>query len=476
VSETLRELISRGPVDASTALSILEQLLRSLEFAHWRGLTYACITPEGIVLFSEPRGIRAQFGITPADVDATAVPGGPVPSALAVEYAAPEQIAGAAADEQSDVFALAVVVYEMLTGSHPFGASEDLSEDAVKQRILHAPPLEMPGTVRAALPEHVAPALRVALAKDPGDRFPSALRFLEAVQAGTVITGEGTVTTGEAATVEARTAAAAREPAAVTGVDATAATEDAAATTEETAAASPPPPEPAARAESHHGTLRDRFRGRKMLLCTALGVVAVIALVAGLALLLNQTSGGSETSVAGSTIGSTTSVIPATTTTTTVPPTTSTTFELRTTTAGVTAATLARYEESDPRLAYSGDWSTITDDAASGTSLFQAADPLASVTVTFEGTYLAWIARRSPVYGMAEVTLDGQNLGTIDLYDAGAGMGRQQKVWGSGTLEPGVHTVTISCTGEKNPAATDTIVGIDAFDVVGALIARRPRS
>ena len=89
------------------------------------------------------------------------------------------------------------------------------------------------------------------------------------------------------------------------------------------------------------------------------------------------------------------------------------------------------------------------------------------MTVAFEGTYLAWICKKSPAYGKAKVTLDGRSLGTVDLYSASTGW--QQKVWGTGTLEYGPHTVTIAWTGTKNAASTGTNISVDAFDVVGSL-------
>jgi hypothetical protein len=91
------------------------------------------------------------------------------------------------------------------------------------------------------------------------------------------------------------------------------------------------------------------------------------------------------------------------------------------------------------------------------------------VTATFTGSYLAWIAKKSPAYGAASVSLDGGAPVMVDLYDAVTLW--QQPVWETGVLSPGTHTVTIQWTGEKNPAATGTDIGVDAFDVVGGLVA-----
>ena len=130
--ETLRQLISRGPVDPSTALSILGQLLKALEFAHWRGIIYGDITPENIVLSSTGQATLAAFGIAHVGDDPVPAQAGTVKGTSA--YAAPEQINGDPVDERTDIFALGVVAYEMLTGKHPFGASDGLSADSVISR------------------------------------------------------------------------------------------------------------------------------------------------------------------------------------------------------------------------------------------------------------------------------------------------------------------------------------------------------
>ncbi|OFW61538.1 MAG: hypothetical protein A2133_12775 [Actinobacteria bacterium RBG_16_64_13] len=412
--ETLRQLINRGPVDPSTALNILGQLLKALELAHWRGVIYGDIAPENIVLTSTGQAPLARFGIDHAGDDSA-----PTQDDTAMGtpgYVAPEQINGDPADERTDIFALGVVAYEMLTGKHPFGASDGLSAGSVMDRILHETPLEIPEATLVGLPRHLPPALDVALGKRATDRFPDATRFLEALKG----------------------------PPAVADV-----------------VVPDKPHLPRA------GSPRVSRSRRKWLVASALGGLVVAALVVLWAVPLGGDSGpGSSATV---TSGGTTStgqpvpaIVPATTTTSVAPSTTTTT-----TTTTIAIVPPSRYEETESHLVYAGAWSTTADGSASGSSFLFANSSEASVSVTFEGTYLAWIAKKAPVYGKATVTLDGKNLGTIDLFSASIGW--QQKVWGTGTLKSGLHTVTIAWTGTKNTAATDTNIGVDAFDVVGAL-------
>ena len=85
------------------------------------------------------------------------------------------------------------------------------------------------------------------------------------------------------------------------------------------------------------------------------------------------------------------------------------------------------------------------------------------MTIRFTGTHLSWIAKKSPVYGQAQVTLDGRRLGLVDLYSASPTW--RQKVWGTGPLKSGSHTVTIAWTGLKRAAARGTNVDVDAIEV-----------
>jgi Peptidase family M28 len=132
------------------------------------------------------------------------------------------------------------------------------------------------------------------------------------------------------------------------------------------------------------------------------------------------------------------------------------------------AATVTRYQQNTSQLSYSGTWRVSSATAASGGSFRYANASGASVTATFNGTYLAWIAKKSPSYGIAKVTLDGTTTYSVDLYSGNAVY--QRKVWETVDLAPGIHTVKIEWTGTKNPAATARNIGVDAFDVAGSLV------
>ncbi len=132
---------------------------------------------------------------------------------------------------------------------------------------------------------------------------------------------------------------------------------------------------------------------------------------------------------------------------------------------------VTRYEQNSGALVYKGGWSVSSGAAASAGSFRYADARGGSITVTFKGTFLAWVAKKSPVYGKASVSVDGGPAATVDLYSARATW--QQRVWETGPLASGTHTVKIRWTGTKRSSASGTNIGIDAFDVLGKLAAAR---
>ena len=123
-----------------------------------------------------------------------------------------------------------------------------------------------------------------------------------------------------------------------------------------------------------------------------------------------------------------------------------------------------RYEAGDSHLDYQGPWEIFTTDSASGGGYKRAAGKGASVTVTFKGTYLAWVATAGKTLGKAYVSLDGKKAVRIDLERSAVAY--QQRVWNTGSLASGVHTVKIWW----DPAnKAGKFISVDAFEVKGTL-------
>jgi peptidoglycan/xylan/chitin deacetylase (PgdA/CDA1 family) len=125
-----------------------------------------------------------------------------------------------------------------------------------------------------------------------------------------------------------------------------------------------------------------------------------------------------------------------------------------------------RYQQDDGSFVYTGDWSTSSAYSASGGSLTSTDSPGSSVSVAFNGTHLAWYAKRAPWYGKAQVSLDGGAPVLVDLY--GSYDSYKQRVYGTGRLEDGPHTLSIYWTGQNNSASIGTRIAVDTFDLFGA--------
>jgi uncharacterized protein YkwD len=131
-------------------------------------------------------------------------------------------------------------------------------------------------------------------------------------------------------------------------------------------------------------------------------------------------------------------------------------------TAAVPTAT--RYQQTDSHLLYSGTWYTFSASGASAGSYKRASAGSASVTVKFTGTYLEWIATAGTTLSGAYVSLDGAPAQSVDL--ARSAVAYQQKVWNTGTLPSGTHTVKIW----RNPNdEAGKYISVDAFDIIGTL-------
>jgi C1A family cysteine protease len=126
-----------------------------------------------------------------------------------------------------------------------------------------------------------------------------------------------------------------------------------------------------------------------------------------------------------------------------------------------------RVEQTSTLLRYSGTWTTTSGSYYSGSSYKYSSTKGGSVTITFTGTSLDWIARKGTGAGIANVTLDDKAAVPVDLYNSTTAY--KQKAWSSGPLASGPHTVKIECTGTKNAKASSTAVNIDAVDVVGTV-------
>ena len=111
-------LRERGPLPLGEALSLVEQVLDALASAHRAGLVHRDIKPENVLLTPDGRAKVADFGLARAVTEATAATTGTVLGTVA--YLAPEIVTDGRAEPSADVYAVGVLLYELLTGAQPF--------------------------------------------------------------------------------------------------------------------------------------------------------------------------------------------------------------------------------------------------------------------------------------------------------------------------------------------------------------------
>jgi serine/threonine-protein kinase len=176
--ENLKELVVRkGRLGVREALEIALEVARGLAFAHEQGLVHRDVKPQNVLLNGDGRAKVTDFGIARSvDVDGMTQTGTVLGTS---NYIAPEQASGQPVDVHSDVYALGVVLYELLAGDVPFPGESFI---AVAMKHMHEPAPNLLD-VRGDVPLRVAAAVDRALEKDPEQRFPTMDAFAAELEA-----------------------------------------------------------------------------------------------------------------------------------------------------------------------------------------------------------------------------------------------------------------------------------------------------
>ena len=171
---SLAERLARGPVPVGQALGWVAQAAAAIDAAHAEGVVHRDVTPSNLMLTSDGLIKAVDFGIArvlEGEGSATITATGTLLGTAG--YLSPEQARGERGGPASDVYALAVVAYELLTGARPFAGRSAPAELAAR---LREPPPPASGR-RPELPPAVDPAFARALAVDPGARPADARAF-----------------------------------------------------------------------------------------------------------------------------------------------------------------------------------------------------------------------------------------------------------------------------------------------------------
>ena len=166
-----------GPMSPLDAVAVIEQVASALDAAHAVGLVHRDVKPENVLMTSNGFAYLVDFGIAHHSGDAHLTRTGTAVGSIA--YMAPEQLDNVPVSPASDVYSLAAVLFELLTGRQPYPG--DSVSAVVKSTVLSAVPA--PSSISQAVSPALDAVVMRGLAKTPADRYASAGEFAAAAQA-----------------------------------------------------------------------------------------------------------------------------------------------------------------------------------------------------------------------------------------------------------------------------------------------------
>jgi len=177
----LKQLITaRGPLPVAVTLTIGKQLCRALEVAHEQGVIHRDIKPQNIVV--EPNGFLKVMDFGIARLANRPREKGLTQEGMSIgtpDYMSPEQLSGMELDVRSDLYSTGVVLFECLTRRVPFEA--DTVYALIARHLEEQPP--DPRSFNSEIPDALAQVILMAMAKEPADRYQSALEMHDALAA-----------------------------------------------------------------------------------------------------------------------------------------------------------------------------------------------------------------------------------------------------------------------------------------------------
>ena len=175
-----------GPLDPARAVRLVEQVAAALDAAHAQGLVHRDVKPANILVTDADFAYLADFGIAHTEGDSAITQVGMALGSYI--YMAPERFDSGPVTGRSDIYSLACVLVQCLTGAPPFAAGQVTS--LVRAHTTEPPPRvteRVPG-----LPPALDTVIATAMAKNPADRYPTALEFTRAARAALGMRETGT--------------------------------------------------------------------------------------------------------------------------------------------------------------------------------------------------------------------------------------------------------------------------------------------
>lgn len=174
--QTLHARLDGGSLSLAEASRLLDQVAAALDAVHAEGIVHRDVKPSNIMLVGDGHVKLMDFGVARQGDDTTITQTGMIVGSPA--YMSPEQVRGAENTASTDLWALGILLYEMLTGHSPFTGS---NVSSVLYRVAHETPAPVPGVSST-----VQQILRRALDKNPAKRYGSGRALADAFRAAVV--------------------------------------------------------------------------------------------------------------------------------------------------------------------------------------------------------------------------------------------------------------------------------------------------
>ncbi len=169
----LRQILDEGPISQELAIRITVEVLDALDYIHAHGVVHRDLKPENIMVDANDQIKLIDFGIA-GDSAARRLTYANFTATLGTpNYISPEQVKGKRGDGRSDIFAMGVILYEMLSGKLPFSGPSPLA--AMNDRLLNHP--VPPSVANPAISAQLQEVIYRALERDPKNRYAKASQF-----------------------------------------------------------------------------------------------------------------------------------------------------------------------------------------------------------------------------------------------------------------------------------------------------------
>jgi serine/threonine protein kinase/tetratricopeptide (TPR) repeat protein len=176
--EDLRSVLRRkGKFSASEAVTVVQQICRALDAAHSEGVIHRDLKPQNVMRDPQGRVVVMDFGLARSLESEGMTQTGALVGTL--EYMSPEQALGASLDQRSDLFAVGLIFYELLTGKAPYKADTAIASlmKRTRERAILA------SDVDSSVPVSLSAIVSQCLERDPKDRYQTATELLKELNA-----------------------------------------------------------------------------------------------------------------------------------------------------------------------------------------------------------------------------------------------------------------------------------------------------